>query len=425
MTATVTAGPARARTPREIIGACSIGTSLVWYDFFLYGIAAALVFRPLFFPDSDPATGTLLAFATYGVGFVARPIGSIVFGYLGDRVGRRNVLAVTLLFMGMSTFLIGILPTHASIGTAAPALLVALRFVQGLSLGGEWGGAVLLSMEHSSRRRWGLAASWVQFGVPAGNIAAVGMLALASAVLSDEAFMTWGWRLPFLFSAALALVGLWLRRNIAESPMFTRQSEIPDNPLSEVFGKHRRALASSFCVRIGVDVAFYIFTLHLLTHLVGEVGLSEGVGLAAVVLGSTVQLVLIPWFGRLSDSFGRRGIAVAGAGAAAVWVWVFFPLLDTGRTAAVLLAVTVALVAHAAMYGPQAAFIAEMFPTKVRYSGTSLGYQLAGVPGGALAPIAAIVLFDRFQSTAAISLYTTAALAVTVIGLAIAPRPAR
>ncbi|WP_026931443.1 MFS transporter [Glycomyces tenuis] len=416
--AATAAAPPRKRTPREIIGACALGTSLEWYDFFLYGTAAALVFRPLFFPGSDPATGTLLAFATYGVGFIARPIGGIAFGYLGDRVGRRNVLAVTLLVMGMSTFLIGILPTHASIGTAAPVLLVVLRFVQGLSLGGEWGGAVLLSMEHSSRRHWGLAAAWVQFGVPAGNIAAVGVLAFTGLVLSDEAFATWGWRLPFLVSAALALVGLWIRRNIAESPMFTHQRERPENPLSEVFRTHRRALTASFCARIGVDVAFYIFTLHLLTHLGDE----DGVGLVAVVVGSAVQLVLVPWFGRLSDTFGRKGIAVAGAVTAAVWAWVFFPLLDTGRTGAVIAAVTVALIAHAAMYGPQAAFIAELFPTKVRYSGTSLGYQLAGIPGGALAPIIAIVLFDWFDSSAAISLYTTAALAVTVIGLAIAPK---
>jgi MFS family permease len=301
-------------------------------------------------------------------------------------------------------------------------LLVVLRFVQGLSLGGEWGGAVLLSMEHSSRRRWGLAASWVQFGVPAGNIAAVGMLAFAGLVLSDTAFETWGWRLPFLASAALALVGLWVRRNIAESPMFTRQTDIPDNPLSAVFRSHRRALTASFCVRIGVDVAFYIFTLYLLTHLTDEVGVPESVGLVAVVVGSAVQLVLIPWFGRLSDVYGRKGIAVAGTVAAAVWAWVFFPLLDTGSTAAIIAAVTVALVAHAAMYGPQAAFIAEMFPTKVRYSGTSLGYQLAGVPGGALAPIAAQALAGHGINY--VGLYLVAAGILSLGGIALLRQPA-
>ncbi|SDC99453.1 MFS transporter [Glycomyces harbinensis] len=418
-----TAAPVRARTPRQVIAACAVGTSLEWYDFFLYGTAAALVFRPLFFPGSDAATGTLLAFATYGVGFVARPIGSVAFGYLGDRIGRRNVLSVTLLLMGMATFLIGILPTHASIGTTAPVLLMLLRFAQGLSLGGEWGGAVLLSIEHTRRSEWGLAAAWVQFGVPAGNILAVGILAAANAVLDQSDFATWGWRLPFLVSAALALVGLWIRHRVAESPMFAELPPRTDNPLLEVLARHRPALVASFLVRIGVDVAFYIFTLHLLTYLADEVGLPSSTGLLAVVIASGVQLFLVPWFGRLSDLHGRRGIAIAGAALAAAWSWAFFPMLDTGSTLMVVLAVTGALVFHAAMYGPQAAFIAELFPTEVRYSGTSLGYQVAGVFGGALAPIVAILLFDAFQTTAAISLYATAALAVTVYGLLIAPRP--
>ncbi|MFB9662756.1 MFS transporter [Glycomyces mayteni] len=419
-----TATAPRTRTPRQVIAACAVGTSLAWYDFFLYGTAAVLVFQPLFFPGGAPATGTLLAFATYGVGFIARPIGSIVFGYLGDRYGRRQVLSVTLLVMGMSTFLIGILPTHASIGTTAAVLLVLLRFAQGLSLGGEWGGAVLLSIEHTDRPRWGLAAAWVQFGVPAGNIAAVGVLALCNAVLDEAAFATWGWRLPFLISAALALVGLWIRGNVDESPMFAGLPARGANPLREVWVGHRRALAASFCARVGVDVAFYIFTLYLLTHLEDRVGLPSGVGLTAVVIGSTVQLALVPWFGRLSDRYGRRGIAAAGAVASMAWAWAFFPLLDTGSTWLVVTAVVVALAAHAAMYGPQAAFIAELFPTSVRYSGTSLGYQLAGVAGGAFAPIVALLLFDASGTTAAISLYATLALAVTLYGLATAPPPA-
>jgi MFS family permease len=424
MMAALTAAPqGTTRSPRAVIAACAVGTSLEWYDFFLYGTAAALVFGPLFFPSASPAAGTLLAFATYGIGFAARPIGGILFGHLGDRVGRRNVLAVSLLLMGMSTFLIGILPTYNSIGLAAPVILVLLRFLQGLSLGGEWGGAVLLSIEHDRRDRWGAAAAWVQFGVPAGNLLAAGVLAGSNLMLSDEAFMTWGWRLAFLVSALLALVGLWIRGNVAESPQFSSIRAVPANPLGEVFRTHKRALLAAFCTRIGVDVAFYVFTLYLITYLTEVAGVSQDVGLGAVLAGSAVQLLLIPWFGRLSDRMGRKGIMAAGAVAAAVWAWLFFPLLDTGSTAFIAVAVIVALVAHAAMYGPQAAFIAERFETRVRYSGTSLGYQLAGVPGGALAPLIAIGLYGAF-GTGAIALYTSAALGITLLGLSMAPAPA-
>ncbi|MDH2427725.1 MFS transporter [Sphaerisporangium sp. TRM90804] len=409
---------------RKVVLACLLGTSLEWYDFFLYGTAAALVFGRLFFPGADPLTGTLLAFATYGAGFVARPIGGVLFGHFGDRVGRRNVLAVTLLVMGMGTFLIGLLPTYATIGVAAPVLLVVLRFVQGLSLGGQWGGAVLLSMEHGRPDRRGLDASWVQAGVPAGNLLAAGALALGELALSDDAFLTWGWRVPFLLSGLLALVGLWIRAGIAESPLFTEVAARSRRPLAEVVRTHPRALAAAFCARIGVDVAFYVFTLYVLTYLTGTVGVSRNTGLSALSIASAAQLVLIPLFGHLSDRAGRRVVPLAGAAGAAVWAFVFFPLLDQGSFPAIVLAVGVALLFHAAMYGPQAAFIAELFATRVRYSGTSLGYQLAGVAGGALAPIVAIVLLDRFGSTTAVSLYVVAALAVTVAGLAIAPRPA-
>jgi MFS family permease len=413
-----------ADTPhRRVIAACLAGTSLEWYDFFLYGTAAALVFGRLFFPDAEPGTATLLAFATYGVGFAARPVGAVVFGHFGDRVGRRNVLAVSLLIMGMATFLIGLLPARATIGIAAPVLLVLLRFVQGLSLGGEWGGAVLLSMEHSEPRRRGLAASWVQVGVPAGNLLAAGMLGLASLVLSDSAFITWGWRVPFLFSGALALVGLWIRHRVAESPLFAGIPTTARMPLLEAFRTHPRALGSAFCARIGVDVVFYVFTLYLLTYL-AERGVDRDTGLNAVFVASAAQLALIPLFGALSDRVGRRPVYLAGALAAAGWVFAFFALLDTGSFPAIAVAVGVALLIHAAMYGPQAAFIAELFTTRLRYSGTSLGYQLAGVAGGALAPVVAILLFDRFGTTVAVSLYVVAALAVTVLGLAIAPEPA-
>ncbi|GAA3447710.1 MFS transporter [Planomonospora venezuelensis] len=409
---------------RRVIVAGLIGTSLEWYDFFLYGTAAALVFNKLFFPTFEPLTGTLLAFLTYAVGFVARPLGGIVFGHFGDRVGRKNVLVVTLLLMGAATFLIGLAPGYTTIGVAAPLLLTALRFVQGLGLGGEWGGAVLMSIEHGHPARRGFNASWPQVGVPAGNLLAAGVLGAMSALLPDEAFLSWGWRVPFLLSGVLVLVGLWIRLRIVESPLFAEVEQSgrkAEMPLLEVIRTHPRALASAFLARIGVDVAFYTFVTYSLSYVSDTLGLDRGVALNAVLIGSAVQLFLIPLFGALSDRVGRRPVYLAGAVAAAVWVFAFFPLLDTGSFPVIALASIVALACHAAMYGPQAAFIAELFSTRLRYSGASMGYQVAGIFGGALAPIIALRLFEGFGTTLAVSLYVVATLAVTAAGLLMAP----
>ncbi|GIH99416.1 MFS transporter [Planobispora takensis] len=410
---------------RRVIVAGLIGTSLEWYDFFLYGSAAALVFGKLFFPTFEPLTGTLLAFLTYAVGFVARPLGGIVAGHFGDRVGRKNVLVATLLLMGMSTFLIGLVPGYATIGVAAPLLLVLLRFVQGLGLGGEWGGAVLMSIEHGSPRRRGFNASWPQVGVPAGNLLAAGVLGVMSAALPEEAFLSWGWRVPFLLSGVLVVVGLWIRLRIVESPLFAEVEQSGRKakmPLVEVLRTHPRELGSAFLARIGVDVAFYTFVTYSLSYVSDTLGLDRSVALNAVLIGSAVQLFLIPMFGALSDRVGRRPVYLGGVIAAAVWVFAFFPLLETGSFPVIALAMIVALACHAAMYGPQAAFIAELFSTRLRYSGASMGYQVAGIFGGALAPIIALQLFETFGTALAVSLYVVAALAVTAVGLALAPR---
>jgi metabolite-proton symporter len=419
---------AQRRSAVRVVVASLVGTSLEWYDFFLYGSAAALVFGKLFFPTFAPLTGTLLAFTTYAVGFVARPLGGVIFGHFGDRAGRKTVLVVTLVLMGVATALIGVLPTYAKIGVAAPILLVTLRFVQGIGLGGEWGGAVLMSIEHASPDRRGFTASWPQVGVPAGNLLAAGVLWVMSAVLSDQAFLSWGWRVPFLLSAVLVLVGLWIRLSISESPLFASVVEAGTKirlPLVEVLRRHPRELLVAMGARVGTDVAFYTFVVYVLTYVTGTVKLPREVGLAAVLVGSACQLVLIPLFGALSDRVGRRPVYLAGAVAAAAWTFAFFPLLDTGSRPVIILAVTVALLTHAAMYGPQAAFVAELFATELRYSGASMGYQVAGIFGGALAPIVAIKLVGWTGTAISVAWYVTAMLAITAVALLAAPETAK
>jgi metabolite-proton symporter len=417
-----------ARSPRKVIVASLIGTSLEWYDFFLYGSAAALVFGKVFFPQFESLTGTLLAFATYAVGFVARPLGGVIFGHFGDRVGRRNVLVITLLLMGCATFAIGLVPSYDAIGVAAPVLLVTLRFLQGLGLGGEWGGAVILSVEHGEAHRRGLNASWPQVGVPAGNLLAAAVLWVLNGLLSESAFLSWGWRVPFLLSGVLVVVGLWIRLTISESPLFAEIEESGAKakmPLVEVLRRHPRGLLIAMAARIGTDVAFYTFTLYVLTYITGTLDMPRGVGLAAVLIGSAFQLALIPAFGALSDRIGRRPVYAIGAAGAAVWAFAFFPLLDTENRAVIVLATVVALATHAAMYGPQAAFIVELFSTRLRYSGASMGYQIAGIFGGALAPIISIKLVQVTGTAFAVSAYVLVALLITLVALWFAPETSR
>jgi metabolite-proton symporter len=413
---------------RKVIVASLIGTSLEWYDFFIYGTAAALVFNKIFFPSFEPLVGTLLAFATYAVGFIARPLGGLIFGHYGDRIGRKNVLVVTLLLMGIATFAIGLLPTYARIGVWAPILLVALRFLQGLGLGGEWGGAVLMTMESGDPNRRGFNASWPQVGVPLGLLLANGVLSLMGVLTNEPAFLSWGWRVPFLLSGVLVVVGLWIRLTIAESPLFREVEESHTKagaPIVEVLRRYPKQVLLAVGARVGVDVAFYTFVLFITTYVATYLKLPRNYALNAVLIAAAVQVVLIPFFGSLSDRFARRPVYLAGAIGAAIWVFVFFILLDTGQFWLIVLATVVALVLHAAMYGPQAAFISEMFPTKVRYTGASMGYQLAGIIGGALAPIISVALLDRFDTWVAVSLYAVAMLLITIVCVLLAPETSK
>lgn len=413
-------GPAHSSLPR-IISASLIGTTVEWYDFFLYSSAAALVFNKLFFPTADPLTGTLLAFTTYAIGFLARPIGGLVFGHFGDKIGRKKLLVLSLLLMGGATFAMGLLPTYATIGIAAPLLLTLLRLVQGFALGGEWGGAVLIVSEHGSAERRGFWASWPQCGAPGGNLLATAVLAVLAAVQTDEAFLSWGWRIPFLLSAVLVVIGLWIRLAVSESPVFlAAQRNAPKEekaPIVEVFRRSWRQVLIAMGARMGENVSYYVITAFILVYITTSLGLAKSVGLNAVLIGSAVHFVTIPLWGMLSDKVGRRAVYLFGAVGMAVWGFVFFALLDTKSFGVIALAVTVGLVLHGAMYGPQAAFFSELFGTRVRYSGASVGYQLASILAGAVAPLIAVALLNAYDSTLPVSLYLLAMCLITVVAV--------
>ncbi|MEF2524904.1 MULTISPECIES: MFS transporter [Streptomyces] len=413
----------------RIVGASLIGTTIEWYDFFLYGSAAALVFNTLFFPTTDPLVGTLIAFVTYAIGFVARPLGGIVFGHFGDRVGRKKLLVISLLMMGGATFAMGLLPTYETIGVGAPILLTVLRLVQGFALGGEWGGAVLIVSEHGGDEHRGFWASWPQAGAPGGNLLATGVLALLAAVQSDAAFQSWGWRVPFLLSGLLVGIGLWIRFSVSESPVFLEAQAKAEAeaargvkqkaPVVQVFRRHRREVLSAIGTRFGENISYYILTSFLLVYATVHLGLAKSTALNAVLIGSAVHFATIPLWGALSDRVGRRPVTLIGSVGMAAWAFVFFGLVDSGSPAVITLAVTAGLLLHGAMYGPQAAFISEMFDTRVRYSGASMGSQIASIIAGALAPIIAIELLKDHGSSLPVSVYLCAAAVVTTVTVAL------
>jgi MFS transporter, MHS family, shikimate and dehydroshikimate transport protein len=405
----------------QVALASFIGTSIEWYDFFLYGTAAALVFGRLFFPETDALTGTLLAFATFSVGFVARPVGGIVFGHYGDRVGRKTMLVLSLLIMGTATFLIGLIPTYAAIGVLAPMLLVALRFLQGFAVGGEWGGAVLMAVEHAPRHKRGFYGSFPQMGVPAGLLLSTGVILVLSQSVSNADFLAWGWRVPFLLSAILIGVGLFIRLNVLETPAFSQIKATRSEarlPILDVLLRHPRTLVLAIGSFIVVNGIFYLMVTFSLSYGTAQLGLSRNVILNAVLISATVLFVALPSFAALSDRFGRRPVYIAGAVGMGLLAFPFWWLFDSRDPGLIVLALILGQLSMAAMYGPQAAFFSELFGSRVRYTGASLGYQLAAVLGGGLSPfIATQLLVDSGGASWPIAAYMLALALVSVVSV--------
>jgi len=409
---------------RKAVVASTIGTAIEWYDFFLYGTAAGLVFGKLYFPNEDALTATLAAFGTYFIGFVGRPIGAAIFGHYGDRIGRKATLIATLLTMGIATFLIAFVPTYAEIGIWGAVILTVLRMVQGIGVGGEWGGSVLLAMEwsksHGSR---GLVASWPQFGVPCGLFLA-NLAVLAFSQMSGDQFYTWGWRLPFAISIVLVGVGLWIRLGILETPVFQKvldEDKVEKAPIVEVFKKHTKEIVLSALARMAEQAPFYIFTAFIFAYAVGTLHMSRNLILTAVLVASCVSFVSIPLSGHISDLIGRRKMYLIGAATVGVFGFLYFAMVDTANPVLVFIAIVLSLIPHDMMYGPQAALIAEAFTPRLRYSGASLGYQLASVIAGGPAPLIATALFASYKSGFAISIYIAICAVISLVSAAMMP----
>ncbi len=409
---------------RKAVIASTVGTAIEWYDFFLYGTAAGLVFGKLFFPNQDALTATLLAFGTYFIGFAARPIGAAIFGHYGDRIGRKATLIATLLCMGLATFAIAFVPTSASIGIWGAVILTVLRAIQGIGVGGEWGGSVLLAMEWSrTHGHRGLVASWPQFGVPCGLLLSTLAIGVFSAWSGDQ-FVVWGWRIPFALSIVLVGIGLWIRLGILETPVFQKlldENKIEDAPIIEVIRKQPKEIILSALLRMSEQAPFYIFTAFVFSYAVGTLKMERDFILEAVMVAACVSFITIPVSGHISDRIGRKTMYLIGVVAMGIFGFVYFGMIDTVAPAAVFIAIVVSLIPHDMQYGPQAALIAESFTPRLRYSGASLGYQLASLIAGGPSPIIATWLFATYHSGYAIAIYIAVCAVISLISAAMMP----
>jgi MHS family shikimate/dehydroshikimate transporter-like MFS transporter len=398
----VHAPPGNRRQSSKVAFASLIGTTVEWYDFYIYGTAAALVFPKLFFPEFSPGAGLLASLSTYAVGFAARPLGGIVFGHYGDRVGRKKMLVVSLLAMGLGTLAMGLVPGFAEIGILAPVLIVALRFVQGVAVGGEWGGAVLMAVEHAPPGRAGWYGSWPQVGSPLGLVLSTAAFSAVSS-LPDEDFLSWGWRVPFLASALLIVVGLVVRLRLMESPVFAQMQSAGETarlPVRDALARHPGSVLGAAGAFIVINTVFYLVTVLGLSWATSHLGIPRGTFLAAVLVAAVIMCGTVPLFGALSDRVGRRPVFAAGAILVAVFAFPLFWLIETMSTPLLFLGVIVIMgIGHPLMYGPQAALYSEMFPPALRYSGASLGYQIGGMLGGLVPLVASALLVGYDQAS--------------------------
>ncbi len=409
---------------RKAVIASTIGTAIEWYDFFLYGTAAGLVFGKLYFPNQDPLSATLLSFGTYFIGFAARPVGAAIFGHYGDRIGRKATLIATLLFMGLATFFVAFVPTYASIGIWGAIILTVLRALQGIGVGGEWGGSVLLAMEWSrTHGQRGLVASWPQFGVPCGLLLSTLAVALFSAISGDQ-FVVWGWRIPFALSIILVGVGLWIRLGILETPVFQKlldEDKVEKAPILEVIKKQPKQIMLSALLRMSEQAPFYIFTAFVFAYTVGTLKMERNFILTAVMVAACVEFITIPLAGHISDRIGRRKMFLIGAAVTGLFGFLYFGMVDTTIPSAVFIAIVLSLIPHGMQYGPEAALIAESFTPRLRYSGSSLGYQLASIIAGGPAPIIATALFATYHSGYAIAIFIAACAVISLIAASFMP----
>ncbi len=414
------AHPAAPGSVRRLAIASAIGTTLEWYGFTVYNIMAALVFNVVFFPSFDPLSGTLLAFSTYAVGYLSRPFGGLVFGSLGDQRGRRFVLVATLVLMGVATCAIGALPSYAQCGLWGSALLVTLRFVQGAAIGGEWAGAVILAIEHGGDHQRGRNGSFAQLGPACGSILGVAAVGAVTLTLTPAEFVSWGWRIPFALSAVLVGFGSWVRRGIDETPTFLelqRHHATAKRPVNDVFRQHAKALLTCIGARLGPDVVYALFAVFSLTYVTTVLHLSRALALSATMVGAACQALTIPVFASLSDRVGRRPVVLVGSAASMLWVFAYFSWMDTRQPFLIVVSVACGMTLHASMYGPQAAFIAEQFPARVRYAGASLAYTLTGIVGGGLAPVLFTAMYKANSSMVCIAMYVSVALVITILAV--------